>query len=273
MAITLRIEAAPSAELWERWDAHDPASSETVDHMPWAQFLFRHVRTNTDGINRVDYANVSTDSRDNLDAYLNQLQQVEITRYSRDEQRAYWLNLYNALTVKVILDNFPVESIKDIKSGFFSPGPWQLELATVEDVAITLDDIEHRILRPIWRDPRIHYGVNCASLGCPNLLENAFSAANTDQLLDDAAQDFVNHSRGADVVGGKLRVSSIYQWFVDDFGGNDAGVIAHLKQHAEPKLAQALENVNSIDQDSYDWALNSLATGIEKSARGGRGGS
>ena len=91
---------------------------------------------------------------------------------------------------------YPVDSIRDISSGFFSPGPWKKELLNVEGQSLTLNDIEHRILRPIWQDPRIHYAVNCASLGCPNLPVIAFSEDNTDAMLDRAAQQFINHPRG-----------------------------------------------------------------------------
>jgi hypothetical protein len=123
---------------------------------------------------------------------------------------------------------------------------------------LSLDDIEHRILRPIWRDPRLHYAVNCAALGCPNLQTAAFTAANTEALLDKAARDFVNHPRGAAIVGGKLIVSSIYVWYEADFGGADRGVIAHLKRYAGPELATALAAVDRISGNRYDWGLNDL---------------
>jgi hypothetical protein len=121
---------------------------------------------------------------------------------------------------------------------------------------VSLDDIEHRILRPIWKDPRTHYSVNCASLGCPNLPAQAFTSSNLEQLLDDGARAYVNHPRGARVENGRLTVSSIYVWFAPDFGSGDAGVIAHLKQYAEPALKKKLGSVDRIADDEYDWALN-----------------
>ena len=158
----------------------------------------------------------------------------------------------------MVLKNYPVDSIRDIRSGFFSAGPWGLELTRVEGQALTLDDIEHRILRPIWRDPRIHYAVNCASLGCPNLQAQAFSASNSDALLDKGAREYINHPRGAQVVGGELVVSSIYEWFKSDFGGNDNGVIGHLKSYANSTLADSLDKINEIEDDRYDWRLNDV---------------
>ena len=250
--------AAPRAELWERWSAHDPDSAQRIDHRPWNEILGRFVVPASDGINRFAYSQVGDADRQLLRDYLQAMSRVEIGSYRRDEQRAFWINLYNALTVEVILEHYPLATIRDISSGFFSRGPWDLELIEVDNQALTLNDIEHRILRPIWQDPRIHYAVNCASLGCPNLQRQAFTAANSDSLLEVAAVEFVNHPRGARVVDGELQVSSIYDWFEADFGGNEAGVIAHLRRYAKADLRAALAGIDDIADDSYDWSLNSL---------------
>ena len=167
------------------------------------------------------------------------------SKLPRNEAFAYWANLYNAITLQVILDRFPVHSIRDIKSdGLFDPkayiGPWRTKRVTVEGKQLSLDDIEHEIMRPTFKDPRVHYSVNCASFGCPNLPAKAWNAATLDADLDAAARDFINHPRGVAVLaGGKLKVSSIYKWFRDDFGADDAAVIAHLKKYAKPELAPA----------------------------------
>jgi hypothetical protein len=132
---------------------------------------------------------------------------------------------------------------------------------TIENEKVALDDIEHQILRPIWRDPRIHYAVNCASLGCPNLQPAPFDADLLDRQLDDAAIDFVNHQRAVDIRNGEVVVSSIYRWFRDDFGREDQKIIAHLKAYATPDLAMQLENFSSIGDDAYDWRLNDQSKG------------
>lgn len=258
IAATTRAEAAPEAELWARWTDHDPTSTVTIDHGPYDRLLAAYVRAADDGVNRFDYAGISAADRKTLDGYVAILEDVAVSRLNRAEQFAYWVNLYNALTIKVVLDHYPVESIRDIdiSPGFFADGPWGAKLATVEGESVTLDDIEHRILRPIWRDPRIHYAVNCASIGCPNLWPAAITPAQADELLDAQARAFINHPRGAEVQDGKLYVSSIYDWFVSDFGGNDAAVIAHLKQFAEPPLRNRFEEIERISGDSYDWSLN-----------------
>ncbi len=211
-----------------------------------------------DGLNRFRYAGVDASARAALRDYLARLAAVEVDALSRDEQRAYWINLYNALTVEVVLEHYPVESILDIRisPGFFSIGPWGKKLVTVAGTELSLNDIEHRILRPIWRDPRLHYAVNCASLGCPNLQREAFTAANSEALLERAAREFVNHPRGARVAKGRLHVSSIYDWFAADFGGSDAAIIAHLRRYAGAELAARLAGIERVAGDDYDWRVN-----------------
>lgn len=171
---------------------------------------------------------------------------------------AYWINLYNALTMQVVLEHYPVDSIRDIdiSPGWFSDGPWGAKLVGVEGEQLTLDDIEHRILRPIWQDPRIHYAVNCAAVGCPNLQPEPYEGETVDEQLDRAARAYVNHPRGATVTGGDLVVSSIYAWYEEDFGGSEQGVIDHLTAFAEPPLDRMLADFSAIDDDRYDWSLN-----------------
>jgi hypothetical protein len=253
--------SAPKADLWPLWEAHDPESTRALDHARWTDFLQRHVHGDESGVNRVAYARIPEQDRRDLSDYLKALAAMAVSTLNRAEQMAYWINLYNALTVKVILDHYPVESIRDIdiSPGFFADGPWDKTLVTIEGVPISLNDIEHRILRPIWRDPRLHYALNCASLGCPNLQRNAFSAMNAPSLLDKAARDFINSPRGARIEDDQLTVSSIYIWFTEDFEGDTDGVIRHLKKFAAPDLAATLDDVTEID-DAYDWSLNDAAT-------------
>ncbi len=250
--------AAPQAELWPRWSTHNADSDNRIDHSAWDAWLKGFVSNSADGINRIDYGRVSADDRASLKSYIQSLAEHDISHYNRAEQFAYWVNLYNALTIDIVLEHYPVQSIREIKSGFFSFGPWGLELITIEGQALTLDDIEHRILRPIWQDARIHYAVNCASLGCPNIQRQAFTAANTESLLEKAAREYVNHPRGAQVEDGRLVVSSIYDWFADDFGGDDRAIIEHLITYAESDLRVLLSGTERISDDRYDWQLNDV---------------
>ena len=256
-ACAMAAYAAAPPELIPIWDASDESSATTIDHEPWQELLDAHLQEHPSGVNRFDYAGLKANAehRQKLASYLLGLTGLDPRTYSRNEQKAYWINLYNALTVYVIVGRYPVDSIRDIKSGLLTPGPWELELITIEDEKLTLDNIEHGILRPIWKDPRIHYAVNCASIGCPNLAPQAYRADNLERLLENGARDYVNHPRGMSVDDGDLVLSSIYDWFKVDFGDTDEGVFAHLRQYATPENAQMLEGHDDFDDD-YDWALN-----------------
>lgn len=254
--------AAPKAALWPRWQAHDPSSTAAVDHTVWDRLLRAYVRLPADGVSRFAYGTVTPADRTALVAYVRGLGAIPVSSLNRGEQWAFWVNLYNALTVGTILDHYPVDSIRDIdiSPGLFANGPWGRAMIAVEGQALSLDDIEHRILRPIWQDPRIHYAVNCAALGCPNLTAQAFTRVNAEPVLDAAARAFVNHPRGVTIGDGRVRVSSIYHWFKEDFGGSDRGIVAHLLQYAEPDLAAGLRGRTTVRDLGYDWRLNDIDT-------------
>lgn len=249
--------AAPEAEPWDRWRPHDPTSEATVDHGAWTAFLKRYVaRDETLDLDRVRYAAVTDADRAALEAYIRRLENTAIADYDRDEQFAFWLNLYNAVTVRLVLDAYPVDSIRDIHGGLFDRGPWDREVTAVADTELTLNDIEHRILRPIWNDPLIHYGVNCASVGCPNLRTRAYTGAEVHMQLRENARAYVNSPRGVRIDDGRVVVSKIYDWYQEDFGGSEAGVISHLRRYAAPALSARLDAADGIDGYAYDWSLN-----------------
>lgn len=251
--------AAPKAELWARWQQHDPDSERQIDHGLWADFLEKYLITDhPSGVNQVRYGAVTPKDKQRLARYLDRLQAVPVSALNRAEQKAFWINAYNALTVKVILDHYPVDSIRDIDlSGWFTKGPWKAGLLTVEGEKLSLDDIEHRILRPIWRDNRVHYAVNCASIGCPDLQDVPFTARNMEELLDKAARQYINHPRGVHFQNDeKLVISSIYDWFQEDFKESLNGVLEHLASYADPQLANRLRSFSGDVDYAYDWRLN-----------------
>ena len=258
LALPASALGAPRANLWSDWLAHDPESSLRVDHDPWDAFLAAYLSPGPDGVNRLAYARVTDRDKAALDAYVKKLAATPVSRLAREEQLPYWINLYNALTVQVVLDHFPVKSITDIdiSPGLFSFGPWDKKLLVVEGREVSLNDIEHRILRPIWKDPRLHYAVNCASLGCPNLRGKAFARGNTETMLELGAREYVNHPRGMSVKKGELVVSSIYHWFKEDFGGAGQGVVEHLRRHASPQWRDRLAGFEDYGDHHYDWTLN-----------------
>lgn len=251
--------AAPKAELWARWQKHDPASRQKIDRGAWDKFLNQFVvAPHPSGINRVRYQAVTAADLKGVKSYLQSMQALMISTYNRFEQKAFWINVYNALTLELILSRFPVVSIRDINisPGLFERGPWGAKMLTIEGEKLSLDDIEHRILRPIWKDNRIHYAVNCASLGCPNLQPEAYTGENTDALLERGAREFINHPRGVSIQKGRLQVSSIYVWFQEDFGGDPADLMEHWQEYADPPLADALQKYSGGLAHDYDWRLN-----------------
>ena len=237
----------------------DDTNVAIIDHAPWQALLDAYLRArHPSGVNRFDYQALKTHGGDTtrLRNYLTGLQAVDPRSLSRAEQKAYWINFYNALTVQLVAAAYPIESIRDIGDQWLSPGPWRDVHAEVAGQALTLDNMEHDILRAIWRDARIHYAVNCASYSCPNLAPSAFTAANTEALLEAGARAYINHPRGVALDGDDIVVSSIYDWFQEDFGGSEAGVLNHLAKYAEAPLAEKLRSASGHMRYAYDWALN-----------------
>ena len=240
------------------------ATSLKPDHAPWARLLEAHLEQGEGGApNRFDYGALKANGEDRaaLRSYIASLEATDPGVLSRDEAFAFWVNLYNALTVEVVIDHYPVASIRDIaiSPGLFSTGPWGKKLVTVAGRELSLDDIEHGILRPDFGDSRVHYAVNCASVGCPDLASRPYTGDELDAMLDRAARAYVNSPRGARVENGRLTASSIFKWYMKDFGGTEEGVLAELRKYAGPDLAAALENVSGVASYDYDWSLNDAA--------------
>lgn len=170
---------APSKRLRPRWTRHDEKSPRTIDYTLWNWMLARYLVTV--GVSLFRYTEVDTADRQRLKTYIGDLSMVPMGSYRHAEQLAYWINLYNALTVDLVVDLYPAKSIRDIANfpGLLYYGPWDKKRAQVEAEQLSLNDIERRALRPIWSDANIQYALNCASLGCPNLAGEAYAADNT----------------------------------------------------------------------------------------------
>ncbi|GAA3951897.1 DUF547 domain-containing protein [Allohahella marinimesophila] len=251
------LSAAPEADLWSFWDKADEQSTRQVDHGEWSAILERYVSHDDRGNALVDYAAVNKQDAASLKRYIASLAEIDPRTLRKPEQMAYWFNLYNALTVQLVIEAYPVSSIKKVKGGFFNKGPWDEEVVTIANEALTLNDIEHRILRPIWQDKRIHYAVNCASIGCPNLAANAYEADKLEQQLDAAASTFINQRKGVASLGeGRFELSSIYDWYGEDFG-TEAELFQHLQAFHKDRLLTDGKAPADIDYN-YDWSLNDI---------------
>jgi len=251
------LQAAPESEVIGFWKPSNESNTASIDHSDWQYILTKYINDqHPSKVNRFDYKGVNKADRKRLQKYLADMQKLDPRKFSKAEQFAYWVNLYNALTVEVILDNYPTPSITKLGEGLFSFGPWDDEVARIQGQDLTLNNIEHGILRPIWQDNRIHYAVNCASIGCPNLSKEVFTAANTEAQLEKAAKDYINHPRGVRFDGNQLIVSSIFNWYKVDFGDSDNTLLLHLSKYANPELKAQLTRYNGSIEDFYDWDLN-----------------
>jgi len=168
---------------------------------------------------------------------------------------AYGVNVYNAKTIDIIVENYPLKSIRSL--GALNRGPWDKKVLNVKGKGeMSLNDVEHGTLREMYKEPRIHYAVNCASYGCPNLKSTVWTAANLEADLNAAAIGYINHPRGVRVENGKVIASKIFDWYKVDFGNNQAGMLEHFRKYAKGDLATQLSSATKISKFEYNWNLN-----------------
>lgn len=206
-----------------------------------------HKHVTEEGI--VDYQSFKNDET-KLDSYISYLEKTSpASSWSANKQKAFWINAYNAYTIKIILDNYPLKSIMDIKQS--GKTAWKIPFAKVGEKTYTLDHIEHEILRKNLFDPKIHVGVNCASVSCPKILNIAFTEENVEAELSRLMKDFINDTSRNNISEKKVQISSIFDWFKDDFTKNGS-VIEYLNKYSDIKI-----NPNAkISYLKYNWSLN-----------------
>jgi hypothetical protein len=224
-------------------------SASDVDNSIYAGLLNKYVK---DG--RVDYAGFKKDEA-LLDQYLKILEKTEKKDLSPEEQFAFYINAYNAWTIKLILTAYPgVKSIKELRSLFQSP--WKKKIVVLKEGLLTLDDLEHQIMRPTFKDPRVHFAVNCASKGCPPLRSEPYSGGVLHAQLDEMTAGFINDPAYNRLEGTTLYVSSIFKWYEEDF---KEGVTAFFRWYAKGDLKKSIEALGDsvkIKHLDYDWSLN-----------------
>jgi hypothetical protein len=264
----LRLLAAASLSAWLPLRAF---AQTGFDHQygAWNTLLKKHVRWLPDGKqSRVNYKGFAAD-RAGLKGVLDGLSAVSKATFdgwSRPQQMAFLINAYNAFTVEIILTKYPdIKSIKEL--GLFNRGPWKNEFFTLLGDKRHLDWVEHEQLRPIYKDPRIHAGVNCASIGCPALRDEAFTADKLEAQLDDGMKRFMGDRTRNRVKGSEVQVNNIFKWFKEDFSSGYRGINQLedlLAQHAEqltdkPEEQAALRaKTLPVSYLDYDWSLNDL---------------
>jgi len=224
-------------------------STEQVDHSLFGELLAKYVKHGM-----VDYEGFK-DEEAKLDQYLKVLENTDTKALSRDEQFAFYVNAYNAWTIKLILGGYPgVKSIKDLGSLFKSP--WKKKICRIDGGIITLDDIEHKILRPRFQDPRVHFAINCASRSCPTLIAEPYEGSKLDEQLDSSVRAFLNNPERNYLEGNRLYVSKIFKWFADDFNNDVVGFFLKYAQGAFKEKLAANRDKIKVKHLHYDWSLN-----------------
>ncbi len=212
----------------------------SIDHAQWNTLLQKHVSKS----GNVDYKGFQKDSKQ-LQSYLDLLAaNVPTKSWSKNAVLAYWINTYNAYTVKLILDNYPVKSIKDISN------PWGKKFFTLGAKKYSLEEVEHEILRKM-DEPRIHFAINCASFSCPNLLNEAYTEAKVEKQLESVAKSFVNDKTKNTITANKIEISEIFNWFSGDFKTKGT-LIDFLNQYSTVKI----NSKASVKFKTYNWSLN-----------------
>ncbi len=222
-----------------------------VQHAEWDVLVKKHVSKN----GMVDYQGFLKDKKQ-LQVYLDKLSANRPTsKWSKNEKMAFWINAYNAFTVKLILDNYPIKSIKDIKRGIpFVNSVWDIAFIPMGKEKIDLNYIEHSILRKEFKDPRIHAAINCASFSCPLLRNEAYYASRLDEQLNDAMRKFVNDPQRNQLDKSNIKISKIFSWFAGDFKLNGSSVVDYLNKYAK-KRVQANAKIDFLE---YQWELNDV---------------
>ena len=224
-------------------------------HEPWNQVLTTYVR---DGI--VNYRGIKEhqSDRQKLDTYLDTLGKADSSAFSKEELLAFWINAYNAFTIKLILDHYPVRSIKDI------PHAWEQKAWRAAGQLMSLNDIENIKLRKELRDPRIHFAIVCASKGCPDMQNRAYRADTVKQMLDDIGRSFFRQPKNFQTEQSgstlNLHLSRIFQWYGTDFGQTDKDLIAAILPFLPKDAAAAITRAQKIEITyiEYDWSLNGV---------------
>ncbi|WP_297335569.1 DUF547 domain-containing protein [Algoriphagus sp.] len=227
------------------------AGTNPPNHQLWDQLVKKHVRP--DGL--VDYPGFIKD-KVQLEKYLQLLSENAPDRktWTREEQLAYWINAYNAFTVKLISDNYPVESIRDLGPKLKIPlikDVWHYKFFKIGGEESSLDEIEHGILRKEFEEPRIHFAINCASISCPRLHNEAFVPEKINEQLDFVARQFINDPQRNKIAKDQIELSSIFSWFKGDFT-KKGSLIDFLNQYSKVKISPNA----SIKHLDYNWSLN-----------------
>ncbi len=215
--------------------------SQNVDYKNYGSFLKKYVSNS----GNVSYDKIKVNKTE-LDEIANQLTESKPTdKWSKNEKMAYYINIYNVFTIKSIVDNYPVKSIKDISN------VWDKKIIPQGKILYSLSDIENKILRKMG-DPRIHFAINCASFSCPKLDNEIYTAEKLDKQLDAGAKEFINDKSKNVITASEIKLSNIFDWYSSDFKEESGSVIDFLNRFSNTKIDKKAKS-KFLD---YNWSLN-----------------
>ncbi len=223
-------------------------AQQAPPHQQWDRLLNKHV--NSSGM--VNYKGFQKDKAA-LDAYLKILSDnAPQSGWSENDQKAYWINAYNAFTVSLILQKYPVKSIKDIAGKIYKINtPWDIKFINIGGKKYDLNNIEHGILRKKYDDARIHFALVCASISCPKLQQSAYTGSALNAQLDAAGKEFLNDNSKNKITTGKAQLSKYFSWYKGDFKQNGS-LVDFINKYSTTKINSSTK----IDYLDYDWNLN-----------------
>ena len=233
------VEKIEKVEVAQSTKKKPVAVAAGPNHKVFDELLSTHVSSS----GKVDYAGIKA-NMSKLQGYLDELAGTDVKALNRNEQLAYWINAYNAFTIKKIIDNYPIGSITDLDGG----KPWDSQFIKLGGTKYTLNNIENDIIRPQFREPRIHFAVNCAAKSCPPLLNRAWTASNLESNFQKQTKAFINNSTHNAISAGSAQVSKIFEWYGEDFGD----LKTYLNKYSSTKIGDGV----TIGFKDYDWSLN-----------------
>ncbi len=216
-------------------------AQQKVDHDAWDRILILNVMDN----GMVDYDGVTQDVSVFYEYFRYLCKISPQDNWSKEEKLAYWLNVYNATAMKMIIDEYPIESINDLEN------PWKRKAFKSQGVRYSLDDIEHGILRK-FGDPRIHFLLNCGSMSSPRLWNRAYTSMNINEALEERTREFINDPQRNQITSSLVKISQVFEWYRDDFESNNIDVVDFINQYTTVKINRIPKNAYI----TYDWSLN-----------------
>jgi len=228
--LSMAVHSAPKSKMIDFWNDYEPSSHLKINHSAWNSVLQKYVVTDhPTSVNRFRYDDVTDQD---------------------EHKKAYWINLYNASVVSIVLRVEPEKSVRSVSR------IWKRKRFKIARQKMSLADIEHGVIRPLSNDPRVNFGFFHGTVGAGNILPVAFTGDNLDALLEENVRSFITQSsRGVDIQGNTLQVSSMFDWYKSDFGGSDDDVKNFIKQYVSSEIASAIDQTTSIAYQ-YDWELN-----------------